>query len=265
MRKLPVLYEDADLRIQGIHDTRAGDSGIVTLSFTGVNGAMGGVSAQKPEFVGAGARIGAAFFISDLNRSWGNRVDFSRIERVVGPHLAGRTVVALGNSMGGFLSVLAANLLPVDVVIAFASRYRLRPVMARHVKAIGVGPAAIETTPILDLAGRFNDRVRYTMISGTGAEERMHWRRFPAQANVANVVIEGVGHYPAPYLKQVGVLQAVIGRCIEGTFSVDWLASVCDRAVYAAPTRTGVIERLREAAVGLMTRGDVRDADAPAP
>lgn len=95
-----------------------------------------------PEFVatalGRGRRPGAparrALFVIDASRSWGNAPEFApalratlAAEAALAP--LGR-VAALGQSMGGYAALVAARLVPVDVVLAFSPQ-------------AGIGPGAV--------------------------------------------------------------------------------------------------------------------------
>lgn len=84
----------------------------------------------SPEFLGAATAGGrAAAFIADASRSWANAPGFAPAIAALGPLLpVGRgQTLALGVSMGGFAALVAASLLPVDVVLAIGPQFSLHP------------------------------------------------------------------------------------------------------------------------------------------
>jgi hypothetical protein len=121
------VFENEYLRItarQALSDERSGG---VLLSFTGVGHAMGGIDVQQPEFFGAGRGFDNIIFVSDLTRSWGNHIDFPLLAERVAPFIAGRRVFCIGNSMGGFLAILASRYIEIEASISFAPQYSINP------------------------------------------------------------------------------------------------------------------------------------------
>ena len=136
---LDTIYEDENVRIR----TNAGEGprcGTVLLSFTGIGHAMGVINVQRPEFVSTGIRMGRVIFISDLNRTWDNGLDFPRVAEVIAPYTRGSRVLAIGNSIGGFLSVIASNDLPIETSLSFASQFTVSP--RRRRQAAGASASA---------------------------------------------------------------------------------------------------------------------------
>lgn len=71
----------------------------VLICFSGVHHGMGGISMRRPEFYRAGDRFDNMLFIDDLDRSWGNNIDFAAMVAALAPYLEGRSICCLGNSM----------------------------------------------------------------------------------------------------------------------------------------------------------------------
>lgn len=96
----------------------------------------------SPEFVAtalgrgrpAGAAPRRALFVMDDSRSWGNAPEFAPALRAALADEAARAplgrVAAIGQSMGGYAALVAAQILPLDAVLAFGPQS-------------GVGPGAL--------------------------------------------------------------------------------------------------------------------------
>lgn len=182
------IYEDADVLIRTLQiDEDENES--VLLSFTGIGHAMGPMNVQRPEFVATGIRMGRVIFISDLNRTWGNALDFALIARILEPYTKDRRVFAIGNSMGGFLSVLANNHIPIEVAISFSSQFSVSPEIVPEERRYLKYTDNITTFHYESLDGYFNDRTRYFMFFGDSDIEKRHWGRFTPHPTLTRVVV----------------------------------------------------------------------------
>lgn len=114
------VYEDSSVRVSLLE--REVISSNVCVCFTGIGHALGGIDVQKEEFtkIKGFCRI---IFVTDKDRSWGNGIDIFFIVSLLRPYLFGKRVFLLGNSMGGFLSIVFSRYLLVDVCVAFSSQY----------------------------------------------------------------------------------------------------------------------------------------------
>ena len=117
MQKL-TLVDDEFLRIIVVPNT--GDT--ATLCFSGVGHSFGGIDVQSPEFYKCSDRA-TSIFIIDKKRSWGNKIDFNFAIDTIKPFIEGKVVNSIGNSMGGFLSILVTRFIDVSAVIAFSPQY----------------------------------------------------------------------------------------------------------------------------------------------
>lgn len=96
----------------------------------------------SPEFVATAIGRGAgpvtaprrALFVMDQSRSWGNAPDFAPALRAALSLEAARAplgrVATIGQSMGAYCALIAAQILPVDAILAFSPQ-------------AGVGPGAV--------------------------------------------------------------------------------------------------------------------------
>jgi hypothetical protein len=211
---LPILYEDALLKVSALD--RPG-SRLLLLCFAGVRHGIGGIDVQRPEFVGSAVAIEAsAAFVFDKTTSWGNRVDFARIARLVSPLVRGGKVMGLGNSMGGFNVVLMSNFIAMDTCVAFAPQFSLSSRIVPTETRWRDHAAAAEPMRFHSLQGCFNARTRYVTVNGDSRREQAHWIHFPAQPNVEHVVIRNANHTVAAMMKEAGVLGPFLSSVFAG-------------------------------------------------
>ncbi|NOX40367.1 MAG: hypothetical protein GXP05_07580 [Alphaproteobacteria bacterium] len=195
----------------------------VLLSFTGIGHAMGGLDVQTPEFFGAGRGFDNVIFISDLARSWGNALDFDEIVAALRPFVAGRKIFAIGNSMGGFLGVVMSNLLEIDTVVAFVPQFSVSARVLWSEHRWRNHRVHIKEFKIPSLADQFNAKTQYYLFSSNSWPDRKHWKRFPAQPNIENIVLKDGAHNLAAGLKKSGQLSGLIEACFTGQFSIGWM------------------------------------------
>lgn len=211
------VFTDANIRVTALGDP---DAPNLFLCFTGVQQGMGGIGAE--EFVGTTRFPGfSALFISDLQRSWYNNFPPSLLTDAIGARVAGKRLIGLGNSMGGYGAVWIAQHLPVATVIAFAPQFSVHP---------EVVPAETrwqefrsQITHWRERSLSFNDTTRYFTINGDADE--MHWSHFPRQSNCTHLLIKGTGHNPGAKLKERGILRDTISACVAGNDPHDIIAA----------------------------------------
>lgn len=225
MQPLSILHEDEFLRVATTAQT-AKSYGKVLLSFTGVGHVMGGIDLQQPEFFGAGRGYDSVIFVSDLTRSWGNALDFDRLSAIVLEQAAGRRIDAIGNSMGGFLALLAPNFLPIATVIAFAPQFSVHPDIVPWDNRWADYRKSIPEWRYPSLAGHLSGAtMRYVLGTVEGMDGR-HMALFPRQDGLRLILLGGVDHNVALALKEADILRDLIHRCMDGNFDIDWLADI---------------------------------------
>ncbi len=208
---VPVLvHEDAVLRVTALGDARA--PGVV-LCFTGIGERMDGAAPE--EFVASARLPGfSTLFVSDRTRSWYNAFPPEHLSGVVAPIVAGRRVVAIGNSMGGFGAIWASGLVPCETVIAFAPQWSVHPAIVPEEDRWRRHRDAIAAWRIESLAGRFVPGTRYVTING--AVDRPHWSRFPIRPGIDHLLVADAGHNPARLIRERGALGDLIATCVAG-------------------------------------------------
>lgn len=69
----------------------------------------------------------SVIFIMDKKNSWGNKLDWNSISNIVNSIIKDKTSYSIGVSMGGTNSILSANYLNTDYVIAFNPQFSIHP------------------------------------------------------------------------------------------------------------------------------------------
>ncbi len=171
----------------------------------------------SPEFVGtATADDWPALLVMDASRSRANAPDFapslkSAVERIRARHPISR-VVAIGQSIGGFAALVAASLMPIDMVLAFGPQSSIDPASRPEetrwrewtARVVPLKTARAPLTPgtrTIPLHGLHNDR-----FQALG---------FPQTPGVDHILFPDLIHSAlGPHLKQRGVLDGLLGSAI---------------------------------------------------
>lgn len=215
---MELLHEDGDVRLTVVR----AESDHLTLCFTGVGHAMGGVDVQGEEFLRASSGATAVFVI-DKHRSWGNRLDFPAIAQHIAPLAAGRTVNALGNSMGGFLAILMSRFMALRSVVAIVPQFSVSKAIVPEEDRWDRYVDKIKEWRHESLAGCFVPETDYYVLAGVSAIEARQLNLFPTAPNIHKIFFRGArfNHNVAQELKTAGLLYPVIADCFEGRPAAD--------------------------------------------
>ncbi|MBE0553994.1 MAG: hypothetical protein IH625_09920 [Rhodobacteraceae bacterium] len=220
MREPETIFEDKNLRIM-LAQSNERSNGRTLVSFTGVGHGMGGIDVQKPEFFKAGDGYGNMVFVTDVSRSWGNRIDFAFLNEVLEPFKGKDGFDALGNSMGGFLAVLAARFLQFRTVVAFAPQFSVKPEIVPWETRWRNYRQAIEVWRYPSLDEMWLPETRYYVFSSVGGLDGKHTDMLPERENLTVTKVKA-HHDFAQTLKDAGLLHEVIRACFEQSYSTSW-------------------------------------------
>lgn len=197
-----------------------GNSDVLVLACSGVATRR---SEMPPfEFVNAATGGGqhSVLFVSDITRSWLNAPGLQEeiIEQMetLGAQLSPRVVVAMGNSMGGFMALNMSRVMPVDVTIAFTPQYSVDPAIVPEEKRWKFFRNKIAEYAVPRVEDLPVDRGQHYIFHGGEWNEYIHWSRFPAQENLRHFIFPTEDHNIARSLKKQGVLGPIVNACIEG-------------------------------------------------
>ena len=203
-----------------------GNSDRITLCFTGVGHGYGGIDVQSEEFRKS-AQQGSSIFVIDKMRSWGNNLDFAEIAEIARSFGRDRVVNAIGNSMGGFLAILATKFIDINACVAFAPQFSVHK---------GVLPCEhrwdgyvdkIAHWKYRDLGDAFNPPCRYYVFGGVGGEDDPHLRLIPDGANIHKIYFanEKYRHEIAAALRGEKLLYGLISDSFAGRGAEEIVAS----------------------------------------
>ncbi len=220
------VFEDEVLRVATLGEA---DAPGTVLCFTGIGANMDG--APPEEFVASTRLPGfSAVFVTDKRRSWYNAVAPADLTAILAPLVAGRRVVAVGNSMGGFGAIWASGLIACATVIAFAPQWSVHPGIVPEERRWRRYRDAITEWRVESLEGRFVPGTRYVTING--AVDRPHWRRFPSGPGRDHLLVADADHNPARLIRGRGALGDLIATCVAGG---DALACLTRHGIAAEP------------------------------
>lgn len=175
-----------------------------------------------PEFVAsARGRGSAAFprpalFVSDASRSWANDPGFeTALTESIGAVRARQQVervATLGLSMGAFAALVAAQVIPVDLVLAFGPQYSIAPGKVPGETRWAEWTARITT--IRHEVAPLPRQGRVWLFHG-GRDDLPHALRFPAQEGTEQVIFPAQSHASLmAHLKAQGALSGLIAAAL---------------------------------------------------
>ncbi len=191
---------------------RESGNSAITLCFSGIGHAIGGVDIQSIEFFQSTAQS-SAMFVIDKQRTWGNELNWSRIREIVDSRKRDR-INAIGNSMGGFSAILSSSFLPVDCVVAFVPQYSVDRRIINETR-FGRYISKIARFNYPSLENSFREDTQYYIFFGVGGPDDMHLEKFPSAKNIHKILFthQRFCHHVAQSLKADGKLYSVIRAC----------------------------------------------------
>jgi hypothetical protein len=198
------------------------ESNYLTLCFTGIGHAFGGVDVQSEEFIRSSERA-TSLFIVDKQRSWGNDIDFIKIADLVSSFGDDKIINSIGNSMGGFLAILATKFVPITNCVAIVPQFSVHKSVFPSENRWDNYVNNIRNWRYIDLSDAFNDTTNYYVLAGRGGADDCHIERIPSKPNVRKILFKGhrFEHEVARALKADGKLYDVINDCFSGVDAKD--------------------------------------------
>lgn len=199
-------------------------SGSAVLCFSGIGHQIGGIDIQTEEFFNASQKA-TSIFICDKQRSWGNNLDFAAIAELLAPHISGRTLYALGNSMGGFIAIAAGMFFELRSVVAFCPQYSVMPSIIAEDRWLAY-ISGISDWRYPSLENVFCETTQYYVFGAPSGKDKKHLSRLPHLPNLHRIFFRdpGIGHQEAKRLKREGLLYPVIADCFNRVAARDIIA-----------------------------------------
>ena len=201
------------------------------ICFTGIGHALGGIDIQGNEFYKISSDA-TAIFIIDKQRSWGNNIDFISLKNILQPYIEDKVLYSIGNSMGGFLAILASRFFDFTSVVSFVPQYSVSKKIIPTENRWDQYVKKIKNWKYESLEGSFQDNTVYYIISGLGHYDREQVKYFPNQGNIRKVLFLNpiYGHNVAARLKEMGVLYDLISCCFMKRSSTEIIKMIRDRS-----------------------------------
>jgi hypothetical protein len=213
----------------------------VTLCFTGIGHRYGGIDVQSEEFFKSSNQA-TSIFIIDKQRSWGNNIDFEEVRGVVNSIANGKSINAIGNSMGGFLAILATKFIDIRNVLAFVPQYSVHKDIFPKENRWDKYVVEIKNWYFKDLNGAFNSKTNYYVLAGVGGMDDQHLELFPNGANIHKIYFRNRAflHRVSEKLKEENILYDVIFDGFAGKSATEIIAGRLSDPGYQAFTPTSV-------------------------
>ena len=209
--EMDLLYENNLIKISITNR----NSENVFLCFSGAGMSIANIEIQKEEFAKS-TKNSTAIFIVDKSRSWGN-FDWENLKSILDPYIDGKTLYALGNSMGGFCAIVASQYFNLFKVIAFAPQWSVNKSIVPFETRWETYTDNIVIWRHLSLEGCFDYKTKYHIIFGNTGEDMNHSKLFPDKDNVIVHFFEG-DHYVVQALKDKGYLYSIIDSITGGEY-----------------------------------------------
>jgi hypothetical protein len=190
----------------------------VTLCFTGIGHNANELDIQTEEFFSLSKKA-TVFFIIDKNRSWGNQIDFNLLQGLLQPYIQDRPINTIGNSMGGFLAILATRFFNVKTALAFVPQFSVSKNIVPSENRFDQYVEKILFWKYESLIDCFNDTTNYYILSSISSQiEMQHVEHFPVKKNIEKLLFvdSEFDHKVAQKMKKMGVLTQVIAECFNG-------------------------------------------------
>lgn len=196
-----------------------GQSDRLVLSCSGVGTKRG----QMPpfEFMNAASGNGAhsVLFVSDATRSWlstpGLQTEIvEQMETLIG-RLQPKTLIAMGNSMGGFMALNLSRVLPIDATIAFTPQFSVDKTIVPEETRWRFFRDKIENFAVPKVENLPQNSGRHYVFHGGEKSEYIHWSRFPKQENLRHYIFPAYDHNVAKTLKEQDLLEPIIEACVS--------------------------------------------------
>lgn len=208
---MKIIIDNNDVKVSLIEKP----TNTVAFCFTGIGHAMGGVDVQRDEFFRL-TNDSSVIFITDKKRSWGNNLDFENIKGLISHYIVNKKLFAIGNSMGGFLAVIASRYFTFETVIAFSPQFSIKDTVVPWETRWRDYVAEITCWQYESLVDCFNDNCQYYIFSVGHNLDGKQIGKFPTANNIHKLIInnENWGHTLAAELKLHHVLYEVIAGCL---------------------------------------------------
>lgn len=197
-----------------------GSSSRLVVSFAGVGTKRHQMPPVELPRVAHGNGTNNVLYVSDQSRSWmnGPGIVGQVLETIedISDELGITSLVAVGNSMGGFAAMVLAAETEVEAVVAIGPQFSVHPDIMPDEwrwKFFRDKIADWRYPQAPDLRDR---NTVVTLLNGGSADEQMHAQRFPTDAGYHHYIFPDQGHSLARSLHDKGQLEPIVTTSLEG-------------------------------------------------
>ncbi len=174
------------------------------------------------EFIGTASDEGRnhVLLVSERARTWMNSPTLpeaiaAQVENLI---TAGDVdeVVALGNSMGGFMALVLPQYTQVDRVVAISPQFSMHPDIVPEDNRWSHWRKQMQVFRHNDIGEVDPDRREYFILHGSTKNENFHWGRFPCDHKLHHYIVQGKGHSVVVAMKGAGIMKRVLKFAING-------------------------------------------------
>lgn len=161
-------------------------------------------------------------FVTDLKRSWGNNIRMESLAATITDLTDGAEIDILGNSMGGFLSLIVPNWLPVRRALAFVPQVSVHYEIADWEKRWDEYRQNIKHWRYPSAVEYLNDTTEYVVVTGNLAADLRQISLLPERSNLKLLKIPAFGHGVAKKLKERGFLEEFVASALNDDAPEKW-------------------------------------------
>ncbi len=194
-----------------------GSSDRLVLSCSGVGTERGKMPPFELMNAASGDGAHSVLFISDATRSWlsapGLREEiFEQVETLIS-QLRPKTLISMGNSMGGFMALNLSRVFPIDITIAFTPQFSVDKTIVPEENRWRHFRDKIDHFTVPMVENLPQETGHHYVFHGGEQREHIHWSRFPTQENLRHYIFPELDHNIARSLKEQDLLEPLIEAC----------------------------------------------------
>ena len=176
--------------------------------------------------------------VSDIERSWMNspilpELIANEIERIKSTEQIDE-VVALGNSMGGFMALVLPQYTLLNRIVAISPQFSMHPDIMPEEERWAYWQERIGTFRHEDVGDIDPKKRGYFILHGGTKRENIHWGMFHHIPKLHHYILKGKGHQVIVAMKGSGLMRDVLHLAIVGQE---------EKAIGVLPKRFNAIRR----------------------
>lgn len=199
---------------------KPGRNKVLVVSFAGRGGLKDNFKRPVNEFykLASSGDENHVLFVQDTTNSWmnGQGIAEAICETIDGlrGQLGVSRIVTLGNSMGGTMALLIAQIYTIDAVIAIAPQFSVDPAVVPDDHRWMEDREQIKTFRFPDVSTVPFEKTKTTVMHGARKEDGVHAQLFPKHPDLTHFIFPGYGHGLASELHKEGKLEPIISNVI---------------------------------------------------